>query len=197
VILDLGGVIVDVDEQRTLDAFRDLGFYNIEETYALLLDTGVLDEVETGHLSPVEFFNLLNDYSLELIPPDRLADAWNAMLVGIIPEHISLLQRLSSDFRLLVLSNTNAVHLSWIEAYVSRTYGLSFRGLFTKAYYSFELGMRKPQPEILEHVVQDQGIAPGKTLFIDDKPENVELAARYGFATELIHEGNPLLGLFK
>lgn len=196
IIFDLGGVIIDVDEQRTLDAFRDLGFYNIEETYAQLLDEGVLDQVETGRLSPDDFFNLLNTFSLELISPDRLADAWSAMLMGIPEEHIELLQKLAGEYRLLALSNTNAVHIEWIRRHLAEEYGLTFDDLFQKVYFSFEMGLRKPDPAILKAVLRDQELDPGECLFLDDLPENIESASRLGLVTELIDEENPLLGLF-
>jgi putative hydrolase of the HAD superfamily len=161
-----------------------------------LLDEGILDDVDTGKLSPDAFFNVLNNYSLELISPDRLVEAWNAMLVGIPPEHITLLRELALEYKLLALSNTNAIHIDWIEKHVAAEYEMSFRDLFSKGYFSFEMGIRKPDPRVFQAILAEQNLLPAETLLIDDTPENLESAARLGLVTELIHEGNPLLDLF-
>ena len=197
IIFDLGGVIIDVDEQRAFDAFRGLGLYNIEEVYTHLTETGVLEQVETGAINADELFNHLNRLALEPITPSDLTAAWNSMLLGIPDENIILLRELSTEYRLLALSDTNAVHIARIEQQLGHQHSVSLSDLFSKVYYSFQMGLRKPDAEIFKRVLAEEGLSPSEILFIDDLPENTEAADRLGFRTELIHERNPLLSLFK
>lgn len=196
IIFDLGGVIIDVEEQRSLDAFRQLGFQNIEEVYSELLNDGTLDSVDTGDMQPDELFDRLNTYCIEPADPQDLALAWNAMLGEIPEERIKLLRTLSSEYRLLLLSNTNSIHLQHIESMVSETYGIVLNDLFTSAYYSFLVGLRKPDPEVFRHVLQAEQLVADETLLLDDQLENVESARKLGLQTEWISESNPLLSLF-
>jgi putative hydrolase of the HAD superfamily len=55
--------------------------------------------------------------------------------------------------------------------------------LFTTRFYSFMLGVRKPEPRIYELALADAQIAPARALFVDDRAENIEGAARVGMQT--------------
>ena len=47
-------------------------------------------------------------------------------------------------------------------------------------YYSFEMGMRKPDVAIFNHLLKKHDLSPKRTLFIDDKKENTDAAASLG-----------------
>ena len=55
--------------------------------------------------------------------------------------------------------------------------------LVHKAYYSHEVGMRKPNHNIYQFVLQEQGIAPKEALFIDDRLDNIKGAREVGMQT--------------
>jgi putative hydrolase of the HAD superfamily len=53
--------------------------------------------------------------------------------------------------------------------------------------WSCELGIGKPDPAIYTHTCERLGVAPEQTLFLDDKPENIEAAASVGLNAVLFH----------
>jgi len=184
-ILDLGGVLIDVDYSGSARAFKDLGHPDFEGLYTKARQSDLFDRFETGELSPAGF----RDAVRELLGPG-LSDAdidasWNAMLGSIPPERIAVVQQLKERYPVLLLSNTNAIHVPAFEAIVARENGITdFKRLFHGAYYSCELGMRKPNADIFHHVIALHKADPARTLFIDDSPQHVEGARKAGLQAE-------------
>lgn len=85
-------------------------------------------------------------------------------------------ERLAADgHRLLLFSNTNAIHCPWIlEAYDVFHH-------FEGGTYSFKVGSMKPEPEIYHRAIEDHELVPGETLYIDDLSANIETDRRLGF----------------
>jgi putative hydrolase of the HAD superfamily len=107
------------------------------------------------------------------------------MLGSIPPERIALVRQLKEQYPVLLLSNTNAIHVPAFEAIVARENGIAdFKGLFHGAYYSCDLGMRKPNADIFHHVIHRHKAHPARTLFIDDSPQHVEGARKAGLMAE-------------
>jgi len=110
---------------------------------------------------------------------------WNAMLGRIPPERIALLQALRARYRLLLLSNTNAIHVPAFERIIAEHNGIAdFRALFDGAYYSCEIGLRKPDAEAFHHVLGRHGADPARTLFVDDSIQHVVGARAAGLRAE-------------
>lgn len=185
ILLDLGGVLIDVDYHASARAFHALGFEDFDGLYSKAEQDHLFDGLETGELSPAQF----RDRIRQLFRPDitdREIDAcWNAML-GIIPaERITLVERLKEHYQVLLLSNTNAIHVPAFEAIVARDNGIvDFKGLFHGAYYSCEIGLRKPHAEAFHHVLQRHHADPARTLFIDDSIQHVVGARKAGLHAE-------------
>lgn len=78
------------------------------------------------------------------------------------------------DTKFCILSNLNELH----HAYIREHWPGVFAN-FWKCYFSFEVGHRKPEPEIYKYVLREEGMleSPHRCLFIDDVRENV-LAAQ-------------------
>jgi FMN phosphatase YigB (HAD superfamily) len=196
-LLDLGGVLIDVDYHRTARAFHALGFEDFEAQFSKARQTPLFDRFEVGAISPAEF----RDGVRALFRPDltdREIDAcWNAMLGFIPPARIELVKALGQRYRLLLLSNTNAIHVPAFEAIIARENGIpDFKGLFEGAYYSCEIGRRKPHAEAFHFALAQHGAAPERTLFIDDSIQHVVGARNAGLHAEhleLAHED--VLGL--
>lgn len=196
-LLDLGGVLIDVDYQRTARAFHALGFEDFEAQFSKARQTPLFDRFEVGAISPAEF----RDGVRALFRPDltdREIDAcWNAMLGSIPPARIELVKALGQRYRLLLLSNTNAIHVPAFEAIIARENGIAdFKGLFQGAYYSCGIGLRKPDAEAFHFALAQHGAAPDRTLFIDDSIQHVLGARNAGLHAEhleLAHED--VLGL--
>jgi putative hydrolase of the HAD superfamily len=196
-ILDLGGVLIDVDYHAAARAFAQEGFTDFEALYSKAKQDHLFDGFETGAISPVEFRERIRRMLGKPLADERIDACWNAMLGHIPQERIELVRQLKERYRLLLLSNTNAIHVPAFEAIVARENGIAdFKGLFDGAYYSCEMGMRKPDVEIFQEVLRHHRAEPAHTLFIDDSIQHVEGARKAGLHAEhleLAHED--ILGL--
>ena len=184
-LLDLGGVLIDVDYHRTADAFNALGFDGFEAIYSKAQQDRLFDGFEIGALSPAEFRSRIRALHGNGITDDQVDHCWNAMLGRIPPERIELLRRLRIRYKLLLLSNTNAIHVPAFERIIAEDNGIDdFRTLFDGAYYSCEMGLRKPDAVAFHHVLSRHGAEPSRTLFIDDSIQHVVGAREAGLKAE-------------
>ena len=111
---------------------------------------------------------------------DDFAHAWNQMIVHIPQERLELMTRLRASYKVLILSNTNAIHERYFDALVHAQHGVKMKELVDHAYYSHDIGLRKPDEEIYEYVIQNENLNADQVLFLDDKPENISAARRVG-----------------
>lgn len=190
-LLDLGGVILDIYYDRTLSALKHLGFYDVEAWYDGYRQTGFFDEFEEGRLSPDDFLEALKQHCPGA-ENEALIAAWNAMLGEVPPVRFQFLLKLRKKIPLYLFSNTNALHHAHFNASFQARYGFPFENLFKGAFYSYRLGLRKPKPEAFLRVAGAAGLNPATTLFIDDNPANTEGAARAGFRVYYL---NPATGM--
>lgn len=187
IIFDLGGVILNLDMQRTEDAFEalctDKDSYLTIRQY--LLESGRFFDIETGHISEDEFIKAFQEANLIKVTEAQVRKAWSAMLLDMPVKRIELLRRLrQAGYTIYLLSNINSIHLADVYKIIEAEHGdLNFDALFKKPYYSHLIGHRKPNVETFEWVVKDAGINVRDTLFIDDNADNVKTAASIGLQT--------------
>jgi len=185
VLLDLGGVLIDVDYHRTAAAFNALGFDGFEALYSKAQQDHLFDGFEVGALSPAEFRARIQSLHGGGINAEQVDACWNAMLGRIPPQRIILLRQLRERYRLLLLSNTNAIHVLAFERIIAADNGIvDLRGLFDGAYYSCEIGLRKPDAAAFHHVLARHGADQARTLFIDDSIQHVIGARAAGLHAE-------------
>ncbi len=196
IIFDLGGVILNIDYQLTSDAFKQLGASNFDDIYSQAKQNDVFDRLETGRLEPQAF----RDYMKEFIPNatnDQIDDAWNAMLLQIPSARVDLLKRLSKEYRIFLLSNTNTIHIDAFNQIVERDYYKElFNDLFEQHYYSSEIGYRKPNADSFEYVLQQNGLLASETFFIDDSEQHLTGANKVGLRTHFLQPEEDIIRLF-
>ena len=185
ILLDLGGVLIDVDYHRTANAFNALGFDGFEAIYSKAQQDHLFDGFEIGALSPDDFRSRIRALHGNGITDVQVDHCWNAMLGRIPQERIDLVKRLRERYRVLLLSNTNAIHVPDFERIIAEHNGIAdFKALFDGAYYSCEMGLRKPDAEAFHHVLSRHGAEPERTLFIDDSIQHVVGAREAGLKAE-------------
>lgn len=195
ILFDLGGVILDINVQSTLKAFYDLGFPADLMQYPHSMTSDLFFKYETGVFNTDQFREAIRT-STGVVMSDRAFDeAWNAMLVRIPEERTILLKRLSERYTLYMLSNTSSLHVEVFEKMYLDAAGVSMHEVFTKIYYSHEIGWHKPDHEAWEFVIKDSGIKPEETLFLDDNIHNVKASQELGFQAIHIHERTNLMNL--
>ncbi|HXC06551.1 MAG TPA: HAD family phosphatase, partial [Bacteroidia bacterium] len=197
-IFDLGGVLFDIEYNLTAHAFRKLGINDFDRIYSQARQDGIFDDFETGHSSPSEFRTRLRQWLKPDITDEAIDSAWNAMLLGMKPDKLELLQSLQGKYKLFLLSNTNEIHLPAVFRMMQQSFGFpDLGGFMNKQYFSCRLGMRKPNAEIFNLVLQEQQLDPYTTLFIDDSIQHIEGAARLGIQTHHLVMGESLQGMLR
>lgn len=89
-----------------------------------------------------------------------------------------------------MLSNTNGIHIKACDHYFRQRFGIpGVSHLFDQTFYSFEMGMWKPEEEIYQEVLSQTGHAAKEILFIDDNESNISAAKKLGFGT-ILHDPN-------
>jgi len=181
IIFDLGGVILNLDNKRTEDAFSAMGAGRFREYFRPGFAASVFKEYEVGKINNSQFLQSLRHLLPVDAPEASLIKAWNAMLLDIPPERVSLLEALRRKYRLFLFSNTNALHLDAFREYYRRQYNnRELEDHFEKAYYSHLMGLRKPDTASFQHIIDEQRLEPAATLFVDDTLANVEGANQAG-----------------
>ena len=183
IIFDLGNVIIDLDIEATDDAFENLFGYDYKEIKKELKEKGVFKKYEMGKISTSTFLNEIGAYSDE-VNHDEIKYAWNAMLLSIPDERFKILKDCAKNYRIFCLSNTNKLHVDFINKQLKSTKHIdNLNPYFEKVYFSHEIGMRKPNVDIFEKVISDNKLNPEKTLFIDDTKKHLEGAKSAGLQT--------------
>lgn len=195
IIFDLGGVIINLNYQLTIDAFIKLGVKDLNITYSQFQQTSLFDDYETGEISTQQFINSIKNHVPSSVTPNEIVHAWNAMILAFPIENLQVLEQLSKQKKLYLLSNTNAVHLQKVEQRLTQQTSKKLSDYFIKTYYSHEINMRKPHAEIFQFLCDDARIDPSKTLFIDDSEQHLLGAASIGLSTKLWQQNEPLTDL--
>ncbi len=198
IIFDLGGVILNIDYQKTNDAFIALGVTNFHELYSQFKGSLLFDNLETGHISTEDFLQEMHKHVPAEVTDQQIIDAWCAMLLDFPLQRLQLLQQLRQQYNLYLLSNTNAIHLDRFNQILMESRGIpSLSEFFDKAYYSHLVGLRKPGTEIYEVVLQENGLKAGETVFIDDTLPNIEAAKKVGLHTIHLLPPKTILDIFR
>jgi putative hydrolase of the HAD superfamily len=184
-LFDFGGVLVDLDKQRCIDAFAALGF-DIRPYIGTYRQAGFLSLFENGKINEQEFCQKLREESGQPTLSDaQIIAAWQSYLTDVPAERLDMLLRLKEKYTLHVLSNTNPVHWRMGAEGYFRYKGLKLSAFFDHVFLSYELGLEKPQPEIFQAVVNGIGCAPNDILFFDDAEANCEAARQCGLQAVL------------
>jgi glucose-1-phosphatase len=184
IIFDLGGVLLDLDLQKTFDAFDALGFKGFDQHFDSYSGSPFIEIFEEGKMTNEAFIATAKTYCNEGTTTAQVLTAWNAMLGPLQPQKIEMLELLRKRYKLFVYSNTNALHVAYLQKYYTTTFGNeTFKNIFEKIYYSNEFGIRKPNTEGFLKIVEEQHLVPQDTLFIDDGKMHIAAAKTLGIKT--------------
>jgi glucose-1-phosphatase len=178
-LFDFGAVLYDIEPVRTIQALANLSsdgdFLKNIELDELFHNTLFL-EYEQGRISTIEFRkNIRELFKIGAFPDEAVDLAWNQTLIGPFDDAFELVSEFKSSGKLYLLSNTNELHQNYFGKECK-----DLLNLFEHCFYSFEMNMRKPQPEIYRAVLKSIGFRPKEILFIDDSVLNIEAAKALG-----------------
>ena len=190
IIFDLGGVILNIDYQAPVRAFKALGAEGVDEFYSKQSQTELFDLLETGKISEAAFFETLSRFCPPGTTHTQLEQAWNSILLDFPLRRLQLLQQVQLHYNTYLLSNTNSIHERAFNKMLLQQTGMpSLAVFFDNVYMSHRVGLRKPDQAIFELVLRENNLSPEKTLFIDDSLQHIDSARTLGIQTIHLADG--------
>lgn len=193
IIFDFGNVFINLNIEAAHKHALDM--FQIKELSEEML--GFNSFYEQGLISTEEFL----DFYFENFPKlskEELIDIWNFMLKDFPKARLDFLKALksSSKYKLILLSNTNELHINYIKEHVS--FFEEFKNCFDAFYLSHEINLVKPNPDIFEFVLEKNNLKAEESLFIDDNADNINTANTLNIKTWHINpEYEDVMTLFK
>jgi len=188
IIFDLGNVIIPFDFRRgyaALEAHVDIPAAEIPER---IRATGLVPELESGRIEPRDFVEAINKALDTELSYETFREIWGSIFLPETLIPMSLVERLKENHRMVVLSNTNAIHFEMVwEAY-------PILRLFDQLVLSHEVMAMKPEPAIYAAAIAAAQAEPGECFFTDDIAAYVEGARAAGIQAEQFLGYEKLLG---
>ena len=174
IIFDIGRVIIDLDPSRAIAAIGAGSTLAPEKLWQEVQKDPLWDGWQEGRVTPREWYENLIARFRTPISFEKFRNAWNSVLVPklLLPEQ--LLKQLSRKYRLLLLSNTDPIHVEYMES------KFSFLRYFPKRIYSCEVGASKPSVKIFRAAIKGAGVPARRAFYIDDIRSYVLAARRMG-----------------
>ena len=179
IIFDLGNVILDIDYQSTIKAFEKIGIENASILYSKSSQTKIFDQLETGKIAKEDFILEIQNITPKA-SKSEIINAWNEIIKDLPESRIDILKNLKDKFSIFLLSNTNSIHIDYIVKKIGGGKYDKFYNLFDKVYYSHEVKLRKPDPNIFKLVINENNLKIKNTLFIDDSIQHINSAKKLG-----------------
>lgn len=180
---------MDLNPQATVEGLNklltvDYDFYSgsgLNQTFT---------DFEMGLISSDEFVTRLSKHAPPGTSDTEIIEIWNRMLLELPRERIEMLLLLKKKYKVFLLSNTNEIHINYINEYLRQTYpDIEFEtACFHRVYYSYRMGNRKPNLSIYKDLLEKESILPEETIFIDDNIDNIHAARKIGLSA---HHHNP------
>lgn len=198
IIFDLGGVIIDLDSKSVIDQFQKYSDKTAKDIICLISQSQDLIDYEMGKMSDSDFCEAVNKLLHTELSQASFETIWNSFLGNIKQDKLHLMLALKDQFNLLILSNTNAIHQRSFDQRVGKLISSRIMSdMVHTAYYSHELGLRKPDPNIYKRVIDLQNLNPTRTLFFDDRNENINMAQDFGIQAILVEYSDQILDQLK
>ncbi len=174
IIFDFGDIFINLNYEKSKEAFEKLGLNDWNDD---LKSQNSLFEI--GQISELQFLESFQKY----IPNADLLEiraAWNSLIGDFPLRRLEFLQMLTLKYKLILLSNTDAIHIAQFEHKVGMTFASDFYQCFEKVYFSYEVGIRKPDEAFFKLLIKNHNLSEKRTLFVDDKKINTDAAEKLG-----------------
>lgn len=192
----MGGVIIGLDMNASIKAFKKIGLNNVEKLLDSYAQSGIFAQLENGDINIETFHDGIRSMINKNVTNEQIDDALKAFLLDIPPERLKMLLRLRKQFKVLLLSNTNPIHFPWVTEKIFGRDGHQLSDFFDHCYLSYEMHLSKPGKKIFQALLKDADVKPSECFYIDDGPQNIETAKKIGFHTYLLKPNEDVTSLF-
>lgn len=183
IVFDFGGVIAPISREKAVEAFVRLGLADADRRLDKYHQTGLFQELEEGKLDADAFRQKLGELCGRTLGWEETQQAWLGFFTGVDGAILECIEQLHRRYRLYVLSNTNPYVMGWARSEAFSAARKPLDAYFDKLYLSYEIGVTKPDERIFRFMIDDSGMKPSETLFVDDGASNVEAGRKLGFMT--------------
>jgi putative hydrolase of the HAD superfamily len=174
IIFDIGRVLIRVDISRAMGGLASGLTLTPQEVWsAIEKDPHWLDWQE-GRMSPRDWHLHLTKRLGASLTFEEFSEVWNRTLDPKPIHSEAFLEKLSKNYRLALLSNTDPIHMSHEEA------RFPFFRFFPVRIYSYQVGASKPDPIIYRQALQACKVRAEEAVYIDDVAAYAEAARRLG-----------------
>ena len=195
IIFDLGAVLLNIDYQKTIDEFEKLGVTKSNSFYSKKTQITIFNQLECGKITEKNFVKEIQKYCNNA-NYNEIIFAWNALLLDLPQKRVKFLKSVKQLYNIFLLSNTNSIHISEFRNQIGEVRYLDFYNTFNKVYYSYEIGLRKPNKEAFQIILNENNLNPKEVFFIDDSPQHIEGAKKLGIQTHHLQDNEEIIALF-
>lgn len=174
-VFDFGNVLCYFDHRMASGRLARYSDLPANELHTYLFGGTLESDYECGRLSTTEFIRRVKEECRIQCSDEQFIEDYNDIFW---PNHllVELIPSLAQRFRLLLLSNTNELHLRRFRPMFEATFAR-----FDALFFSHVVGARKPSAAIYATVQQAANCAAEECLFFDDVAVNVEAARAFGW----------------
>ena len=181
IIFDLCGPIITLDLELMNRRFRDYGVTAVEKPYQKMREEGLTKIYEQGLISTGDFCSEVRRILQCDLTDEEIFDCWNTVVADFPPQHAETLAKLSTRYRLFLLSNSDVVNAEYFIDYIDQRAGEGFmKNTFSGVFFSCDLRLRKPDPKIFLSLAKKTEIDLAETLFVADCQKHTQSAAALG-----------------
>jgi glucose-1-phosphatase len=174
IIFDIGRVLIRVNVSRAMEGLAaGISLTPQEAWSAIEKDPRMLDWQE-GRISPRDWHLHLTKRLGVSLTFEQFSEVWNRALDPNPIHSESFIEKLSKNYRLALLSNTDAIHMAHAEDC------FSFFRFFPTRIYSYRVGASKPDPLIYREALKACKVRAEEAVYIDDVAGYAEAAKRLG-----------------
>lgn len=192
IIFDLGNVLLPIDLSLTYEAFSAYSTLSALEIASIIIDKQLWVPYESGQQTDEEFRNYLRSYLCLTISDVDFDHAFSALLLDFHSGVYEWIASLNPKFHLILLSNTSSIHAERFTKVSLGPKGQNLFSLFHQVYYSFEMGLVKPDLAIYQQVLNEQGFSAEEVLFFDDNVANINAAKSIGIPSFVVDPSRSL-----
>jgi len=183
ILFDLGGVIINIDRDCSVEAFQKLGLKDASSYLDCYKQKGFFLELEDGRIDAKGFCSELSRLCEKTITCEQASQAWLSIIKDVPVERLSFLESLRKHYRICLLSNTNPFIMDWAANPDFYGTGRSLETYFDHLFLSYKMRCVKPDAELFIKVLDILDEHPGEILFIDDGKANIEAGKQLGMLT--------------